>query len=164
MCSICTFPRCILAITVIKKKSPNHGSRNCWFDVKSTVPLSFHTCTAAGWVGHHFVSMPALARPGLDLGLSGTVDSLPVWTLTSDLHRGIQRKKNDQIRADDFGVQFSFKGGTVTGERWMWGRGEIYPRSSFFIALDLEICKPWTSDLETHMNALISSGHHEWIN
>ena len=38
--------------------------------------------------------------------------------------------------------------GTVTGERWVRGRGEIYQLWSFFIALDL--CNPWTSDFESH--------------
>ena len=38
---------------------------------------------------------------------------------------------------------------TLMGERWVRGRGEIYPLLSF-IALDL--CNPWTSDLETHTN------------
>ena len=38
-----------------------------------------------------------------------TFNRLPVWILTSDLHSRIPRKTIHQIRAYDFGVQFSFK-------------------------------------------------------
>ena len=55
--SICTFPCCIMVITVVEKTSPNHGRRNRWFGVKSTFSFMFHT--HRGWLSRApFFSMP----------------------------------------------------------------------------------------------------------
>ena len=67
--SICTFPRCLMAITVVEKTTQiTDRRRNRWFGVN--VP---HAPRPAEWGAILFLCLPALTRPGLDLGLSRTV-------------------------------------------------------------------------------------------
>ena len=73
VCSICTFPRCVMAITVVEKTNPNHGSTKkplVWRESCVCVP---HVPRPAEWGAILFLCLPTLTRPGLDLGLSRTV-------------------------------------------------------------------------------------------
>ena len=108
MCSICTFPRCIIGDSRNQEEEPKSRKYKplAWREIYRT--FEFQHVHRGRLSGASICSMAALTRPGLDLGLSRTVDSLPVRILTLELYHEVQRTKVDQIRADDFEVHFSF--------------------------------------------------------